>query len=184
MGFAGLRSSLLLRAFEDATGARLQQVPFRGTAPMLEAVLAGHVLGAFTTYPAGLDLASSGKLKVIALSSKPSLDALPNVPTFGQQGFSHLEMESWTAIFAPKGTQNELVGKLNAAFTVVLKDSSMRERLGRLGIVFPTARGAFASAVNQSCGSTTCGKNTCPKECNDKCNSDYCCATMYPRPGD
>jgi tripartite-type tricarboxylate transporter receptor subunit TctC len=109
----GTGTHLLAELFKLETGANFVHVPYRGTAPMLAALLAGEIQIAVT---------------MVARSAK-----LPDVPTTAEAGYPKLVAPFWLGVVAPAGTPADVVDKLNAAFRESLNDPATRARLDALG---------------------------------------------------
>jgi tripartite-type tricarboxylate transporter receptor subunit TctC len=80
----------------------------------------------------------AGSVKAYAVTSDARLALAPEIPTFAEMGLPALSYSAWVGLFAPKGTPNDIIGKLNAAVVEALADSAVRSRLVQLGInIFP-----------------------------------------------
>lgn len=110
----------------------LTHVPFNGAAPALTAVLGGQLPLGSGALPPLVAPVKAGKLRGIAVTSLKRSDALPDVPTVAEAGFSGYEDYTWIAFFAPAGTPRAIVDKLNADIDKVLKLSDVQERLAVL----------------------------------------------------
>jgi tripartite-type tricarboxylate transporter receptor subunit TctC len=110
----------------------LTHVPFNGAAPALTAVLGGQLPLGSGALPPLVAPVKAGKLRGIAVTSLKRSDALPDVPTVAEAGFSGYEDYTWIAFFAPGGTPRAIVDKLNADIDKVLKLPDVQERLAVL----------------------------------------------------
>lgn len=115
-------------------GLKLQAVPYKGSGPSVSDVVAGHV--ASTVNPLGTMVTQykAGKLRVMGVSGSQRASAAPDAPTFAEQGYTPLNMDSWFAIFAPAGTPAELVGRMNSVVIQALRTASIRERMRGLDL--------------------------------------------------
>jgi tripartite-type tricarboxylate transporter receptor subunit TctC len=129
----GAISDLGRQLFEDAAGIKLQGVPYRGAAPALTDMLAGHLDGLFGDVPTIMAQVQAGKLKALAATSSERSDIFPNVPTFVEQGFADVVGDNWDAVLAPAGTPAPIVLKLNAALVGAVNDPDVRTRLRNAG---------------------------------------------------
>jgi len=129
----GTAPHLLLEMFKLDNGVNILHVPFRGTAPLLVAIVAGQVQIAIDPSTTSFPHVLSGKLRPIAVTSKTRLAAIPNVPTIVEAGFPRLQNTFWLGVVAPAGTPSAIVDKLNAAFRDALAQPQARERLANLG---------------------------------------------------
>jgi tripartite-type tricarboxylate transporter receptor subunit TctC len=129
----GAISDLGRQLFEDAAGIKLQGVPYRGAAPALTDMLAGHLDGLFGDVPTIMAQVQAGKLKALAATSSERSDIFPNVPTFVEQGFADVVGDNWDAVLAPAGTPAPIIAKLNAALVGAVNDPAVRTRLHNAG---------------------------------------------------
>jgi tripartite-type tricarboxylate transporter receptor subunit TctC len=111
----------------------LVHVPYKGSAPALNDVLAGHVPLMFDLIATALPNVQSGKLKALAVTSRERSALLPNVPTARESGLRDYEVTAWFGVFAPAGTPQAVVSRLNAELTAVLGAPDMQKRLRELG---------------------------------------------------
>lgn len=126
----------------------LLHVPFQGGAPASTAVAAGQVDMTFDA--AGLKpFIDAGKLRPIAVTGSEKWFFVPDTPTFASQGVNNLEGNSWFAIFAPSGTPQDIIGKLNAAINKSLSSPEVQGVLKANGFVpvggSPAALGAMVA---------------------------------------
>jgi tripartite-type tricarboxylate transporter receptor subunit TctC len=89
----------------------------------------------FSTIPAALPHLKSGKLRALAVTSKHRVEMIPDMPTVDESGLPGFEVVGWFGIFAPTGTPNNVILKLNESINVVLKMPEIRERLARQGLI-------------------------------------------------
>jgi tripartite-type tricarboxylate transporter receptor subunit TctC len=114
-------------------GTRLVHVPFKGNADVYNALLGGHVKVHFSLVPSGIAHVRAGKLRVLAVTTEKRLPYLPDVPTIAESGFPTYEISSWQGMFAPAGTRQDIVAKINGEVVELLKTPAMRERMAREG---------------------------------------------------
>jgi tripartite-type tricarboxylate transporter receptor subunit TctC len=129
----GAISDLGRQLFEDAAGIKLQAVPYRGAAPAITDMLAGHLDGLFGDVPTIMAQVQAGKLKALAATSTERSDIFPDVPTFVEQGFAGVVGDNWAGVLAPAGTPAPVIAKLNAALVAALNDPELRTRLHNAG---------------------------------------------------
>lgn len=131
----------------------LLHVPYKGSAPALNDVLAGHVPLMFDLLATALPVVQSGKLKPLAITSKERSPLLPNVPTARESGLRDYEVTAWFGIFAPAGTPAPVVSRLNTELTAVLQAPDMQKRLRELGAEPETGSiEAYGSFVREEAG--------------------------------
>jgi tripartite-type tricarboxylate transporter receptor subunit TctC len=120
------------------TGTTFRFVPYRGGAPAMQDLIAGQIDMMIEAPATFLPQLSARSVKAFAVAAKSRLAAAPNVPTVDEAGLPGFYFLSWLALWAPRGTPNSIVDKLNAAVVDGLADSNTRRRLSELGPeVFP-----------------------------------------------
>ncbi|HEX5611701.1 MAG TPA: tripartite tricarboxylate transporter substrate binding protein [Burkholderiales bacterium] len=122
-----------------AAGVEMTHIPFRGTAPALQALLAGEVKAAMFVLADALTAVRSGKVRVLAVASAKRASLTPEVPTFKELGYN-LEASAWYALFAPAGTPREAIERYARAAIDAVQAPDMKQRLEQLGLE-PTGYG-------------------------------------------
>jgi len=132
---SGLGSSLHLFAelFKNVAGVDLVHVPYRGDAPMINALISGDIQLAFLPQATGGAAVQGNTIRGLAVTGTKRLDFLPNVPTALEQGFAGLEQGSWIAMWVPAGTPPDVVLTIQQNIAKVLADPQVRERLVSVG---------------------------------------------------
>src|SRR5829696_4940151 len=127
----GTTSHLTSELFQLMAKVKLRHIPYRGSAPALQGLLAGDVDLMFDNLGVSLALVQAGKLKLLAVASSDRLPALPNVPAMAETlpGF---EAVAWYAIVAPPGTPKSITEKINADVNEALRQPEIMERLRKL----------------------------------------------------
>jgi tripartite-type tricarboxylate transporter receptor subunit TctC len=127
----GTTSHLTSELFQMMAKVKVQHVPYRGSAPALNDLVAGNVDIMFDNLGVSLALVKGGKLKLIAVASPKRMAALPDVPTIAETlpGF---ESAAWFAIVAPPKTPASIVNKINADVNEALRDPAIQKRLADL----------------------------------------------------
>ena len=128
---------LFLALLKSKANIQLEHVRYRGASLAMNDLLGGQVEMLITGLPAITPHASSGKLKVIAVTGSKRASAMPNVPTFNET-LPGVEFNNWTALFTRAGTPRAIVDKLNAEAMRILKLPDVRQRFLGLGAE-PTA---------------------------------------------
>jgi tripartite-type tricarboxylate transporter receptor subunit TctC len=129
----GTAPHLLAELFRLDNHINMVHVPYRGTAPMLVAAVAGEVQIVADPMPTVLPHIQSGKLRALAITSGTRHAKLPDIPTVAEAGFPQLQATFWLGVVAPAGTPPDIVNKLNAAFRESLVPPETRARLDALG---------------------------------------------------
>ena len=122
-------------AFSQQTGNAVVYVPYKGTPPMVQALLANDIQMAFPTWTGIIGPVRAGKLRVLAVMARQRMAELPDVPTTVEAGFPQLVGGNWWALAAPRGTSPQIVERLSAEFRKALGDASVRRRIAELGHV-------------------------------------------------
>jgi len=134
---SGTSQHLSLELLKSKAGIEITHIPYKGSGPAIQDVIAGQVDMMFdTTVVAGPHI-DSGKLRPIAVTSAKRVASMPNVPTVAESGVPGLagyEVVSWQAIFAPAGTPKAIVDRLHTEIAKILKEPEMQERLAKLGM--------------------------------------------------
>ena len=130
---SGTSQHLSLELLKSKAGIDITHIPYKGSGPAIQDVIAGQVDMMFdTTVVAGPHI-ESGKLRALAVTSAKRLPNLPNVPTVAETVPGY-EVISWQAIFAPAGTPKAILERLHAEIAKILRDADMQDRLGKLGM--------------------------------------------------
>jgi tripartite-type tricarboxylate transporter receptor subunit TctC len=132
---AGTASHLTAELFMALTGTKLVHVPYKGTSPALNDLVAGHVDASFIVLSSAHELAQVGKLRILAVTTEKRVDVLPGVPTMAEIGYPKLISSTWNAISAPPRTPPEILLKLNAAINETLQDAQVRNRFRELQLI-------------------------------------------------
>jgi tripartite-type tricarboxylate transporter receptor subunit TctC len=118
----------------QATGTRLEFIPYRGAGPAMQAMLSGTVDLMILQAAAALPQARAGAVKIITNLSPARSPAIPNVPTSDEGGVPGLYAAGWFALFGPRGIPPEVVAKLNSAMVTALADEKVKARFHDLGL--------------------------------------------------
>jgi tripartite-type tricarboxylate transporter receptor subunit TctC len=129
----GTPSHLLGERFRQKLNLDLVHVPYSGTGPATEAVLAGDTPICFAGLTAAAPLAQSGKLRVLATMSKTRSHALPDVPTITEAGYPGLEGEGWDGVFVPAGTPQDIITQLSNQIAAIVALPDVTQRIEALG---------------------------------------------------
>lgn len=127
-GTLGHITSELIQQF---TGVKMTNVPYRGTAPLTTDLLGGVVDVAMDFMPTYVQLAETGKINVLAVTTAERAEQMPNVPTIQQSGFKGFEASAWFAMVAPTGTPKEIVATLNDVINAFLKSEKGKALLAQ-----------------------------------------------------
>jgi tripartite-type tricarboxylate transporter receptor subunit TctC len=120
--------------FKQTTGVDMVHVPYKGSGPAIQDVLAGQVQVFISTPPSVMQHVQSGKLKGLAVTGKNRHPGMPNVPTTAEAGLPSFQLESWVALYAPAGTPAPIVAKLTDAVKKSLALPEVKERADVAGV--------------------------------------------------
>jgi tripartite-type tricarboxylate transporter receptor subunit TctC len=134
--------------FKSATGTSMVHIPYRGAGPALNDVLAGQVAVYFDQVASSLPYVKQGKLKALAVSWNTRLEALPDVPTYGELGYANLNDPSWFGLVAPAGTPAPVILHIQQAVAQALAEPAVAKRLADQGL-YPsgTSPQAFSKQI-------------------------------------
>ena len=123
--------------FQNVTGTRFQFVPYRGTGPALQDLVAGQIDFIVDQASNSLQHVREGKVRAYAVTANARLPSAPEIPTVVEAGLPSLDISVWYGLWAPRGTPKEIIAKLNAAAVQALSDPVVRQRFGELGLDIP-----------------------------------------------
>ncbi|MDB5810198.1 MAG: tripartite tricarboxylate transporter substrate binding protein [Betaproteobacteria bacterium] len=109
------------------------QVPYKGTAGQLTALIANEVQMSFVTMPSALPHVQAGRLRAIAIGSPRRSPSLPDLPTVAESGLPGFDVGAWNGILAPAGTPATIIAKLNAAIVKMTNDPVAKEHASSQG---------------------------------------------------
>ena len=129
-GTSGVASSnhMAGELFMLMAGIKLNHVPYKGNAPALTDLIGGHVEMIISGVPALIPHLKSGRIRAVAIGSLKRFAAIPEVPTFDEQGLKGYEASTWFGFMAPIKTPRDIITKLNAETAKVLASKEIRER--------------------------------------------------------
>jgi tripartite-type tricarboxylate transporter receptor subunit TctC len=122
-----------MEVFRRDSGLKLDHVPFRGAAPLLQELVAGRLHLGGDQLSTSLEFIRSGAVRPLATLSNTRPTALPDVPTVRELGFPNMEMQGWNGFFAPAATPDDIVNKLEAGVKRAMQEPELRTRLLALG---------------------------------------------------
>jgi tripartite-type tricarboxylate transporter receptor subunit TctC len=123
--------------FQRAIGTDFQFVPYRGSGPALQDLVAGQIDLIVDQASNSVQHVRDGKIRAYAVTAARRLPTAPDIPTAAEAGLPSLIMSVWYGLWAPKGTPKDIVTKLNAAVVQALADANVRQRFGELGLDVP-----------------------------------------------
>lgn len=120
-------------AFQKITGTQMQVVPYRGVPPALTDLMAGHVDLLFAEIAGVLSYVREGKLRAYAVLARSRSTLAPEIPTIEEAGGPPLHITTWRGLWAPRGTPQPVIEKLNAAVIASLGDPQVQKRVADIG---------------------------------------------------
>ncbi len=136
---AGSGSHIAGLYFENVTGIKLQYVPYRGTAPAMNDLIAGQIDVIVDQTSNSIGQVRAGNIRAYAITADKRLEQAPDVPTTDEAGLPGFHMTLWSGLWVPKDTPKDIVAKLNASAVDALNDPAVRRQLENLGLQMPPA---------------------------------------------
>jgi tripartite-type tricarboxylate transporter receptor subunit TctC len=135
MGSSGTGSvpHLALEQLNDSAGIKILHIPYKGAAPAITDVMAGHIDGFFGDIPGLIGYIKSGKLKPIGLAADKRNSAIPDVKTFNEIGINGVDTNNWYAVFVRAGSSKVDIDRLSAALRKVVKQEPLNTKLVQSG---------------------------------------------------
>lgn len=135
-GSAGVGSlnHLSMALFLKKAGIEMTHVPYKGNAPALSDVIAGHVTAMFSNFSDALPQAASGNVRMIALSSDKRSPLAKDLPTVAESGFPDFNILTWNGLMAPANTPKAIVDKIATVLVDAVKDPKFAARLSEFGV--------------------------------------------------
>ncbi len=130
----GTTSHTTAELFQAITHTKLTHVPYKGTAPAINDLLAGNVDLMFNELATSLELNKAGSARILAVTVKDRVPSLPDIPTLEESGVTGCISDTWHAITAPPKTPDAIVAKLNAAANAAMHDPVLLQRYQELSI--------------------------------------------------
>jgi tripartite-type tricarboxylate transporter receptor subunit TctC len=134
---AGSGSHIAGAYFENITGTKLQFVPYRGTGPALNDLIAGQIDMMIDQTSNSINQIRAGKIRAYAVTDQKRVATASDIPTVDEVGLPGFYMTLWSALWVPKGTPKAAIAKLNAAVLEALADPAVRERFAQFGLEVP-----------------------------------------------
>jgi tripartite-type tricarboxylate transporter receptor subunit TctC len=124
----GSTSHLTAAMFESRAGVKFNHVPYRGTAPALNDLVAGHVDVFFDNISSSLPQHQGGNIKILAVAQRERASQLPDVPTVSEAGLPDFSAIAWFAVVAPEGTPDDIIAKINKDIVAALANPEVRRK--------------------------------------------------------
>jgi len=150
-GGPGSASNLIMAFFLKRAGLEMTNVSYRGTAPALTDLIAGHIPTMFVPISEALPQARAGLIRMLAVSSGTRAREAPQVPTLAEQGFPGFHMVSWTGLMAPAGTPTGIVERVADELARALRDADFVAHMQKAGVepAADASPAAFSAFIGQ-----------------------------------
>jgi tripartite-type tricarboxylate transporter receptor subunit TctC len=132
-GGGGSIGHIVGEMFKNELGLQMDHIPYKGSAPMFQDMMGGHLSVGVNTLPEVWELAKQGRLKVLAVTSPNRAKIAPSVPSIAELGYGKLVAENFVGLSGPAATPTAVSAKLNAALNEVLSDPKVITRFEELG---------------------------------------------------
>ncbi|MBV7484066.1 tripartite tricarboxylate transporter substrate binding protein [Bordetella sp. BOR01] len=134
--------------FNSMAGTHITHVPYQGSGPAMIDLLAGRLQLMFDNLPSAMPHIQRGELKALGVTSDIRSPQLPDVPTIAQTGLPGFEATTWFGVFAPAGTPDAVLERLNGAINQVMQTAPVQEKLDLMAAYFtPTTRAQFQALI-------------------------------------
>jgi tripartite-type tricarboxylate transporter receptor subunit TctC len=131
----GTTSHLTTELFMSLTGTKMVHVPYKGTAPALNDLMAGHVDLIFMELSSAVRLHQGGSARILAVATDKRLDSLPDIPTMLEAGVPNFVSDTWNALSAPPKTPAPIVNKLNHAVNDIIAAPETKKQFEELSLL-------------------------------------------------
>ena len=132
---SGSPQHLAAELLSSMAKAKFLHIPYKGSGPLVQDAVGGHVDMAVSSVPPAVPLVRAGKLRALAVTSSARSEALPDVPTMAELGFAGYEFNTWVGVAVPKGTPKEVIDRLHDGMVAALGASEVQAALRDQGAV-------------------------------------------------
>ena len=132
---SGSPQHLAAELLSSMAKARFLHIPYKGSGPLVQDAVGGHVDMAVSSVPPAVPLVRAGKLRALAVTSSARSEALPDVPTMAELGFAGYEFNTWVGVAVPKGTPKEVIDRLRDGLIAALGATEVQATLRDQGAV-------------------------------------------------
>src|SRR6201990_2131606 len=123
--------------FENVAGVKLQYVPYRGTAPAMNDLVAGQIDLMVDQTSNSIAQVRAGNIRAYAVTDDKRVSSAADIPTVDEAGLPGFHMTLWSGLWVPKGTPKDIIAKLNATVVDVMTDTAVRKQFENLGLQMP-----------------------------------------------
>ncbi len=147
LAYGGIPAQMLAELFKLRTAGDFNLVPYKGTGPALNDVVAGQIQSTVTSTPSAIPLINAGRVRALGVASRKRTLAAPSVPTFIEAGIGEIIAENWYGILAPAGIPAAVRAKLEREVIATAQLPEIRERFLAIALEPTTMNGAEFKAV-------------------------------------
>ena len=133
-GGVGSSAHVFGELLQSAAGIKLVHVAYRGNAPAMTDVIAGHIQLMFSDIGSAEEFIKSGKLRALAVSTPDRFPGTPDIPTIAESGVPGYSAESWQMLVAPAGVPDAIMSRLNSTVNAAVTSPAMRQKLIQLQV--------------------------------------------------
>jgi tripartite-type tricarboxylate transporter receptor subunit TctC len=144
---AGSASHIAEIFFQRLTGTNFALVPYRGTGPAMNDLVAGQIDLILDQASNSMAQVRAGTIKAYAVTAKTRLPAAPEIPTVDEAGVPGLYISVWYGLWAPKGTPKDIIAKVSAAAMAAMADPAVQKRMSDFGLEVPPPAQQTAEAL-------------------------------------
>jgi tripartite-type tricarboxylate transporter receptor subunit TctC len=141
-GGVGAFHHLNAELFSSMTGIKMTHVPYKGSAPALTDLIAGHIQVLFTDLAPSIELIRAGKVRVLGITSAESAKAAPEIPPLAKAGVPGYDTAAWQMMVAPAGTPQPILEKLNTEINAIVHTADVEKKFVDLGLI-PVGKGTL-----------------------------------------
>jgi tripartite-type tricarboxylate transporter receptor subunit TctC len=141
-GGPGAFHHLNAELFSSMVGIKMTHVPYKGSAPALTDLVAGHIQVLFTDLAPSLELIRAGKVRVLGITTAQPAAAAPEIPPLAKAGVPGYDTAAWQMIVAPAKTPQPILAKLNAEINAIVNTAEVQKQFIDLGLI-PLGKGSL-----------------------------------------
>ncbi len=147
----GTSTHMVAELFSQMAGTKMRHIPYKGGPPAFQDVIGGQVDFFIAAMDAAMgQIKKGGRLTALGVSSAARLDAAPDIPTIAEQGFPKFEMNLWYGVWAPAGTPDAIVRKINADINTAVQSAEVKAIFAKSGVsANPMSPEAFTKFVRE-----------------------------------
>jgi tripartite-type tricarboxylate transporter receptor subunit TctC len=141
---------MMLESMSLNTGTKFTQVPYKGGAPAVQALVAGNIPLAIIASSTAAPHVASGKIRILGISTDQRSPLNPEWPPLAQEGAGDINVSNWTALIAPKATPQPVIDKLSAKVVEILKMPDVKTRFAAGGVsTIPSTPGELEARIKR-----------------------------------